>query len=448
MGISREQAAQLREDFMDDNGMSWTITGIQRIGMLEPDVTKGDVAILREHAKKVAEIASSPEEDRKRKLWSSHNSLEETVPLVFCDPEMAWYELISPAELKCVSKLAKAYEYRLLKEIYWAKNIRDDRVVRSEFPVHYLFSETGRGVETIFKNDLKHGSMKWEAPLRDYNLLSILTPKRFIVDYNKTERFLETAQMIFDGILDVRLESSWWWSWGLTMDMVYLRGLEQFYYDMYEHENELHALMAFLRDEAMGKLDFLEQNGLLSLNNTGDFIGTGGYGWCDELPAAGFDPSHVRTSDMWGYAESQETTGVSPEFFREFVFDYQLPILNRFGLNIYGCCEPLETRWQVVREVPRLRRVTVSPWSDPDVMAEALGKDYVYCGKVNPAYMAGENMIEDAARREIRNSFMASKKNGCPCEIMLRDVLTLSGNADNAINWVKIAREEAAAIYG
>ena len=448
MGIDRAQAARLREDFMDDNGMSWTINYAQKIGKLDPVVTQSDVFILRDLAKRVAALASRPQEGKKKKLWTSHNALNETAPLIFCDPEMAWYELISPEELKCESKLARAYEYRLLKEIYWAERIKDDRVVCGDIAVQYIFTETGRGLEHVFTNDLKHGSMKWQAPIVDYGMLNTLSKKRFVVDFDKTKELLETVKSIFDGILDVRLEGCWWWSWGLTMDLVFLRGMEQVFFDMYEHEEELHELMAFLRDEAMDKLDYLEQNRLLSLNSLGDFIGTGGYGWSDELPGAGFDPDNVKTSDMWGYAESQETTGVSPEFFESFVFDYQLPLLERFGLNFYGCCEPLETRWHVVKKIPRLRKVTVSPWSDPEVMAEMLGKNYVYARKINPSYMAVPKMAEEAARREIHDSFTAAKKYGCPCEIMLRDVLTLSGNADNAINWVEIAREESAAIYG
>ena len=54
-------------------------------------------------------------------------------------------------------------------------------------------------------------------------------------------------------------------------------------------------------------------------------------------------PSHVRLKDMWGFAERQETLGISPEMFREFIFPYQNGILERFGLNCCGCCEPLES---------------------------------------------------------------------------------------------------------
>ena len=166
----------------------------------------------------------------------------------------------------------------------------------------------------------------------------------------------------------------------------------------------------FLRDENMAKLDFLEKNNLLSLNSLGDFVGTGGYGWTSELPAPGYDGSHVRLMDMWGYSESQETVSVSPGFFKEFIFPYQNSILERFGLNIYGCCEPLDRRWDVIRAIPRLRRVTVSPWSDPESMAEILSKNYVYCRKINPAYMATPVMEEEMARAELRNTFPCCKK--------------------------------------
>ncbi|MGO9310743.1 MAG: hypothetical protein ACLQDL_17180 [Spirochaetia bacterium] len=103
----------------------------------------------------------------------------------------------------------------------------------------------------------------------------------------------------------------------MTSDLVLLRGLERALYDLYDDPGGFHALMAFLRDENLAKLDFLEARGLLSLNNGGDFIGTGGYGWSEELPAPGFE-GRVRTRDLWGFCESQETSGVSPG-----QFDYE-----------------------------------------------------------------------------------------------------------------------------
>ena len=98
---------------------------------------------------------------------------------------------------------------------------------------------------------------------------------------------------------------------------VYLRGLEQMMYDMYDHPEELHHLMRFLRDGILAKLDYLEKNNLLCLNNTGNYVGSGGMGYSHQLPQKDFDGSHVRPIDMWGFAESQPTVGVSPALYEE-----------------------------------------------------------------------------------------------------------------------------------
>ena len=81
----------------------------------------------------------------------------------------------------------------------------------------------------------------------------------------------------------------------MTSDLILLRGFQQVLYDMYDNPGGLHLLIRFLRDENLAKLDFLETNGFLSLNNGGDFVGTGGYGWSAELPAPDFDGQTVRT---------------------------------------------------------------------------------------------------------------------------------------------------------
>ena len=74
----------------------------------------------------------------------------------------------------------------------------------------------------------------------------------------------------------------------------------------------------------------------------------------------------MKLHNLWGYGESQATVSVSPQMFDEFILDYQVPILNRFGLNFYGCCEVMDKRLRYVREkIERLRTVAVAPWCDP-----------------------------------------------------------------------------------
>ena len=125
------------------------------------------------------------------------------------------------------------------------------------------------------------------------------------------------------------------------------------------------------------------------------------------------------------------------------MFAYQLPILERFGLNIYGCCEPLDSRLEIIKRIPRLRKVTVSPWSNAEAMAERLGSQYVYTWKVNPAEIAQASIDEERIRKGLRSTMRATSRNKCRVEILMRDVLTLGGNPENIVGWTRIAREEA-----
>ncbi|MBC8372483.1 MAG: hypothetical protein H8E53_02735, partial [Planctomycetes bacterium] len=232
----------------------------------------------------------------------------------------------------------------------------------------------------------------------------------------------------------------WWWTLGMTWTLINLRGLAQFMLDMYDHPDELHRLMEILRDGHLARLDFLETGGLLSLNNDNTYVGSGGFGFTGELPRADFD-GRVRTIDMWGFCESQETVGVSPEMFEEFVFPYQVPIMERFGLNCYGCCEPLDNRWHVVKRFPRLRRVSVSPWADAEKMAEFLGADYIYSYKPTPADLARPNIDANRIRAELRRAMDIAKD--CRLEVIMKDNHTLANTPSNATRWCRIAREEA-----
>jgi hypothetical protein len=80
----------------------------------------------------------------------------------------------------------------------------------------------------------------------------------------------------------------------------------------------------------------IEMN-LLSLNNDSTYHSSGGNGYSDELPAPGFDPSHVRPVDLWASAESQEMAVVSPR-----MHAVRHPARRACCKPLaggYGCCE-------------------------------------------------------------------------------------------------------------
>ena len=441
--MNETKVERLGNGLGDNNGLSWSCNYARVMGAQEPSVSPRERSIIREHAKRVAEIAADPSQQIKKQLWLRHNALGETRPLIFADPENAWYEVIPAAQLQCEGNLARLWEFKLLKEIYWAERIRDDRVIEPAFTVYHIFEESDFGIDVKIIGADTGGAYRWESALTNYADMDKLKFRTIKVDPEKTSRLYDLANDVLGDILEVRLAGVWWWSHGMTSDLILLRGFEQALYDMSDNPEGLHQLMAFLRDENLAKLDFLQENGLLSLNNGGDFVGTGGYGWSSELPAAGFDGRRVRTQDMWGFCESQETVGVSPKQFEELVFAYQLPILERFALNIYGCCEPLDGRFDIIKRIPRLRKVTVSPWSDPRGMAEKIGRNYVYSWKVKPAEIAPPVIDEAQIRQGLRDAFEATSRNNCRVEVLMRDVMTLGGNPENIIRWTQIAREES-----
>lgn len=407
-----------------------------------------DKEVLRKLASKIAEIAALPEQEEKKKLWKQHNSLQPTRPPVFCDPENGWNEIIPEDQIECENDIARHWEATLRKELFWGESMGDDKVIEPIFDVPYVYQESDWGMKEkriggeINVYRLDGGSYRWEAPLKDYKDIEKLHFPKITIDYETTEKVLNIAKEVFKDILNVRLKTVWWWSVGLTDDLVYLRGMDNILYDVYDNPEGLHKLMTFLRDGTINKLNYLEENGLLCLNNDGTFVGSGGYGWTDELPQKDFD-GRVRLSDMWGMSESQVTIGLSPEMFEEFVFQYQLPIIERFGLNCYGCCEPLDQRWKVIKKIPNLRRVSVSPWANVEKMAENLQDKYIFSWKPNPSVLAKQNIDKDSIRKEIRKTLEVAKDYNCRIEIIMKDNHTLGNNPQNVIDWCRIAKEEA-----
>lgn len=410
----------------------------------EISVGKKDKEILKRLATKVAEFANSPKEEEKRKLWTSHNMLQTKTPMVFCDPENGWNEIITKDMIECTGELTRRWEVVLRKEIFWAESIMDDKVIEPYFDIGYTFTDSGWGLDRIVSGGLLGGSYVWEAPVKNINDLAKLHYPNINIDYQTTKDTIGIASDIFEGVLKVRLVGRWWWTLGLTWECAFLRGLQNIMLDMVDNPDLMHQLMTILRDWTLKKLDYLEESDLLSLNND-TYVGSSGFGYTDELPARGFDKKHVRTIDMWGFGESQETVGVSPQMFEEFVFPYQLPLLERFGLNCYGCCEPLDKRWIMIKRIPNLRRVSVSAWSDLEIMAENLQDNYIFSLKPNPSVLSVKVMEREEVRKKVNDALKKTK--GCVVEIIMKDTHTLGKNPDNIINWVKVVREEIEKIY-
>jgi len=409
----------------------------------EVGISHADRQRLRGLAERVAALASRPGEEEKRELWYAHNALKPTRPLLLVDPENGWNEIIPAVSLSCEGSLARRWEMVLRKELFWGESARDDKPIEALFEVGYTYTDTEWGVEETYHGGVSGQSYAWEGAIKEPADVDRIGQPKIDVDYPTTLETLALAGDVFGGILRIRLRAVWWWSLGMTWDLARLVGLERMLYLLYDNPSMVHRIMGKLRDGYLAKLAWLESQRLLSLNNDHSYVGSGGIGYTRELPGRELDGRGVGPSDMWCLTESQETIGISPDQFEEFVLQYQLPLQEKFGLNCYGCCEPLNARWHVVRKIPRLRRVSVSPWADQEKMASSLGKDYVFSRKSPPSLIAMPHPDEDAVRADIRGTLETAR--GCILEIIMKDNHTLGGNPDNLVDWVRIAREEIAA---
>ena len=133
---------------------------------------------------------------------------------------------------------------------------------------------------------------------------------------------------------------------------------------------------------------------------------------------------------------------MGPAHWHEFVLQYQLPILERFALNHYGCCEPLDHKLDLLIEhVPRLRRVSVSAWWDVRHAAEKLSDQYIFSWKPNPAMICAPTADWDAVERTTRETLRLAR--GCCVEMVMKDTHTFCGDPTRIERWSEIASRVA-----
>ncbi|MFB3895660.1 MAG: hypothetical protein ACE14V_05080 [bacterium] len=410
-------------------------------------VSKQDRDTLRGLAKYVQMLSAQPDMAQKRRDWIAHNRLYLAKPMILCFPEGAWRECLPTETMTTSQPLLKDWEWKLRATIYTAETLEDDWVIDPVFNLNWVHKFTDCGFDIPFDRVDTLGSFKWTPPLQNLDDIKKLKPVKLEVDEPETKEQLSLAQDIFGDILEVRIRGSFWWSLGVFQKAIYLRGLEQIMLDMHDNPAWLHDLISRLTAEVMEWLTYLESNNYLSLNNQDDYVGSGGVGYTDELPAAGYNPEQIRCQDIWGFAEAQELVGVSPEMFNKFFLQYTIPILSRFGLNCYGCCEPVHDKFELIKQIPRLRRVSVSPWTDITAAAIELQDKFIYSYKPNPSPLAAFTFDEAAIRESLKQVMQLAKEYGCVLEVILKDTHTVQNDPSRLAKWVELAKQVRYEIY-
>ena len=110
-------------------------------------ISANEREVIRELAKKLAELANQPIMEERRKLWYAHNDLKTDQPVIDCSPEGAWREVITPDSLVCEDPAAREIEWVLRARIYRAEVIGDDVPAEMRWDCRKIISDTGWSVD-------------------------------------------------------------------------------------------------------------------------------------------------------------------------------------------------------------------------------------------------------------------------------------------------------------
>jgi hypothetical protein len=125
---------------------------------------------------------------------------------------------------------------------------------------------------------------------------------------------------------------------------------------------------------------------------------------------------------------------------QEFELDYMNPVYARFGLVYYGCCEPLDKKLDIVKKIPNLRKISMSPWVDVEAGAAQIGGKYVFSRKPSPAFLATDVWNPTAVEKDLRETLDACRRHGCPVELILKDISTVRYQPQRLWEWAAIAQ--------
>jgi len=411
-------------------------------------IPASEIEFLRELAKKQLNYANLPVMAERKRLWTLHNGLQGERPMVVLEENTFLGEIMPPKH--CEHPFAAGVERQLNQNIAVHETFDDDKVVPDFFPVYYNIGMLFLGINQK-RTAAKKGPGFHIDPVFE-NLeqgLQMIHPSEFSINSEKTELNEKMAMDILGDILPVVKKNGFnHWAFGPRSYVIRMMGMENMYCSIMTEPDEFHILMEKVADDLVRCLRWQEKQNVLVVNNGNDYMGGGSFCFSDELPQTDFT-GKVRSIDTFGHLNSQETLGISPEHFNEFIYPAYEKIAREFGLVYYGCCEPVHAFWdKSLSLLPNLRKISISPWCDEKFMAERLkGTKVIYSRKPSPNYIGVKPEFDEDAFTAYIKKTAAAVKGHCKAEFIFRDIYLLHGNKNKTRRAVDITRKIAETMY-
>ena len=402
-------------------------------------MTPNDRTILRELAQRYLEICHRDGQKDRRRLWRKHNSLERTRPLIYARA-FAWREM-PESECQCENPFFQTYEDHFRRTLFW-DTLDDDSVFEPWVTVEAACVTPPEGIWGLpikwIGGDDPRGSKRIDPAIVNPEDAKRMVEPHHVIDEEETARRVERLHDAIGDVITINIDRGpayRMWNGDISTQLVQLRGLDQVMLDMMERPAWLHEVLAFMRDGILQTHEEAERAGDWSLSAHQNQA----MPYAEELDDPAPNARGVTRDRLWYFCASQETTLVGPDMFNEFMLQYQLPIMKPFGLVAYGCCEDLTLKIDLLRQMPNLRRIAVSPMADVAKCAEQIRDDYVLSYRPSPSDMVGYDFDPARIRRILRRDIGACS--GCHVDITLKDVETVQGDPERVRRWVQIARE-------
>ena len=411
-------------------------------------LTERDRDVLRRLAAEVAEIAALPVHREKARLWRKLNDLQAERPMVWIT-ELPWHEMNAGDELTLCTEhpWARRQEEDLRRLLYQWRHVRGDMIVSDFLSCPLAIRSTGFGITEdvdIARTDDASDvvSRHFKPQIRDLSDLQKIRTPVVTHDLAATEARHRAMCGVYAGIMPVRKVGQghiWFTPWDY---LIRWWGVEEAMIDLYERPALVHAAVERMTDAWMAELDQFVAANLLSLDCANNRVGSGGYGYTSGLPGNDYDSTYVKPHNMWGCSNAQIFSEVSPEMHWEFAVKHDLRWLARWGLTYYGCCEALDTKIDLLRRIPNLRKISVSPWCNVARAVEKIGGDFVASRKPNPAIFAEDGWNPGRARADL-TQFLEQARGRCNVELIMKDISTVRRHPERLWQWATIAMEVA-----
>ena len=402
-------------------------------------ISQKDMQILRELAERYGEIANMDVQKERLERYRKTVAMEKVRPVLLMD-EIPWGEIKDDSLVNLCSEELQGIEGRLRRTLYQWDNFQVDMVVAPEFRVSKRTRSTGIGIrvqETQIKGDIGAyiTAHEYQDILKTDEDLAKLQIPEITYDKDATEKSVELAGEGFENIMPVKLcghgcDDNIWDT------IARYRGVDSLLMDMAMRPEFMHKTAARFTEITEGRFRQYEELGLLDPDQ---ILVHCTVAVTDQLPSDDFG-GKVRRKDVWGRCAAQIFGSVSPAMHDEFDLAYNEKTFGECGLLYYGCCEPMDLKIDILRKrFKNLRKVSITPWANPERAAEAMGSDLVMAAKPNPANISSAKFNPKPVEDEMVGYLEACKRHGTTCEFVLKDVSTIGNTPENLTLWAETA---------